>query len=55
MDNAGGHRTGNAINQYTKILEGENIDIIWQVIRSTETLHDALPILLTNLTGLSSW
>ena len=37
MDNAGGHRTGNAINQYTKILEGENIEIIWQVTRSTET------------------
>ena len=33
----GAHGTGNAINQYTQILEGQNIEIIWQVPRSLET------------------
>ena len=37
MDNAGGHGTGNKINQYNQILEEKNIEIIWQVPRYPET------------------
>jgi len=38
MDNAGGHGTEDAINEYTKILETKyNIEIVHQVPRSLET------------------
>ena len=37
MDNAGGHGTNDAIQQYTELLAADNITIIWQVPRSPET------------------
>ena len=37
MDNAGGHGTNDAIQQYTELLAADNIEIIWQVPRSPET------------------
>ena len=37
MDNAGGHGTNDAKRQYTDILKGFNVEVIWQVPRSPET------------------
>jgi hypothetical protein len=38
MDNAGGHGTNTAIEQYTGILRDEyNVEVVWQVPRSPET------------------
>jgi len=37
MDNAGGHGTSEAIDEYTNRLKEYNVEIIWQVPRSPET------------------
>lgn len=37
MDNAGGHGTSDAINNYTRHLQEFRVEIIWQVPRSPET------------------
>ncbi len=37
MDNAGGHGTKEAIQEYVSVLKESNIQVIWQVPRSPET------------------
>ena len=47
MDNAKGHGTGNATNQYTHMLEDKNTEIIWQVSRSPENNFLELGLYMT--------
>jgi hypothetical protein len=37
LDNAGGHGTNDAINEYTQAMRTFNVQLIWQVPRSPET------------------
>ena len=37
MDNAGGHGTNDAKQEYTRLLKSFNVEIIWQIPRSCET------------------
>ncbi len=37
MDNAGGHGTAEAIQEYVNVLRTRNIEVIWQIPRSPET------------------
>ena len=37
MDNAGGHGSMEAINEYSRLLNDYNVEIVWQIPRSPET------------------